>query len=324
MGVFDSVGKWFEGESKSVQKATSNDDNSASINQELEALAEEERKRLEKEKQDYIDMFKPDDKDFVYKEYEGLSDEEIERLAKEEYESYYNDGKSTIESEYSEDINDADEDIENAENKSDKDSEIVSENLEDDVIDFRDSAYVKGILDSSIVGSKNTELDGLASEELDKIIAGLEHEIKLANDLKAEAEKEKLESGKKLESSYNGKVDGNIKSQTSDREKEKEKVEKYNKATTKEQEEFEKYKLDIADQKGKDYDTQLQAELKKEARYGYSGDRATHYNKRVESAKAYYDKFDKDEVLDMIKSNPALSELLGYEYNKFVRSYRNA
>ena len=324
MSVFKEANKWFEEENNKAKASSNSSESLNDINEQLEALAEEERVRLEKEKQDYIDMFKPEDKEFVYKEFEGLTDEEIKKLAEEKYNDYYNDGNSEIESEYNEEISDAENDIIEAEKESKDNSTEVNETLEDDVKDFRDSAYVRGILDSSITSSKNTQLDGIASEDLDKIIAQLESEIKVANELKVEAQKDKDSDKKKLSSDYSSKVDGQVKSSTTDREREKDKVESYNKLTKKEQEAFEKLKLDIADDKGKEYDKQQKADNELEAIYGYSGDRAKHYEKRVATAKAYYDKFDSDEVFDMIKSNPALSRLLGYEYNKFVQSYRNA
>ena len=323
MSTFDTANDWFKSNAVSYA-STGSEKSQADINKQLAAIAEEERKRLQKEKQDYIDMFEPEDKEFDYKVYEGISDDEMKKIAEGEYNDYYNDSNSSIDYEYDGEIKEADANISEAKDSAKEDSGIVTEDLDDDIKEFRDSAYVKGILDSTIVGSKNTELDEIADDEIIKIIEAMENDVNIANESKLDAKYDMDSSKKDLLTDYGNKVDKHIKTQTSDQNKEKDKIDDLNNATKKEEEAFGKFKQDIVTAKSKEYDDEFAALQKHEARYGYSGTRAAHYEKRVQAANSYYRQYPVDQAMDMIRANPELSELLGHEYNKFVQGYRNA
>ena len=319
MGVFDSIGDWTNDVSQS-----SNEQSKEELNKLLEVFEAQERERLKREKIAYIEMFKPEDKEFVYKQFEGLTSEEMKEIAESTYNDFYYDGIDSIENEYNNSLADADNDIIIAEKESKENSDIVKDNLDKDIKDFRDNAYLSGILDSSIVGSKNTQLDGVADEELDEIIKGLEASLVEANEYKKKAAEDKLSNEDELLGAFNSKVDKHINGQSSQQQKEQDKIDAHNKAVKKEEEKYELYKKQVEFDKGQEYDAELDKKYKDESRYGYTGDRKKHYEKRVATAKAFYDKFDSDEVLDMIKANPQLPELLGYEYRSFVDDYRNA
>ncbi len=320
MGIFDSIGDWFSGGSSSEDYK----EDQLNMNKEIAAQEAEERARIEREKQAYVDMFEPDDKEFIYKQFEGLTEEEMKKIAESTYNDFYNEGINSVESEYNNAISDADKDIISAEQESKDNSDTVKDNLEDDTKDFRDTAYKSGILDSSIVGSKNTQLDGLADEDLDDIIKALEADLLEANEYKKKAAQDKKSNADDLLSDYNNKVNKHVNGQSSAQDNEQKKIDSHNSSVKSEEKKFEQYKKDLAIEKSLEYDSELDKKYKEESRYGYTGDRKAHYDKRVATAKAFYDKYDKKDVLDMIKSNPQLPELLGYEYSKFIDSYRNA
>ena len=287
-------------------------------------MEKDEKDRIEREKQEYINSFLPDEKEFDYKEYNGPNDGSLIEKAKNENQDFYEHEKDKIDYEYNEAISEVNKNSEELNENAKQDSEDSLKEFSEGVEKFKSNAMKNNIYDSSIVGSKTRELRDITEKELLDIKNQLDSELKNIEDKKAQVEKEKEFDLKDLSSEYDKKVQNTFDDLKREQKEIKDEIDKYNKEVKKEEKEYNENYNKILNEKSEEYDNMLEKMYDDEAKNGYTGDRAEEYQERLDMATEFFKRYPKDVALKMIDSNPNLSKFLGMHYYGLLEEIKNA
>lgn len=316
MGLWDSITDFFtkieydKNEAKKKEEELNN------------WLAKQQEKEDLKRKEEYDNGFKnglPEEKEFEYKEVKVDDDKVIEEKANNEYKNEWDLSKEDLENKYSQEVENYNSKAEDYSDSAKKQHEKIEENYEVNKDKVQNNAIKNGLVNSSILSESKEELGKLKEVSLIENFSDLEKKIKKIDDEIEKLSVEKELKKNRLDSDYRKKIDAKINSLKSDRQKEIDKIEKYNKEVAAQEKEYAK---DLKDYE-KEYNEKWQKSLKEQEEYarqnGYVGEKKNDYDNRLKNAYDFYSQLPKKDATEMIQNNPNLRKYLGYNYARLLR-----
>lgn len=318
MGVFDDIIEWFQNLGKTQEVS---DLGLISSLRDMEAA---EQKRMDNLIKSKAESYRPKDKTFTYEEeYKPIDDETLKQESDTYYSKQWQEEKNDIQNAFDEKI----DKINSKEEKYKSDAEdkfnYYNDRYDDIMKNFKNFAVKNGVVDSSIVGSKNTaETDEknkyikLTQEKLDDLLNETANNKELAEKLKQkDIEELDLEFNKKVQD-YFDKLKAKEQSKV-------QKVEDKNAQIAKEEKAYKNNQDKIVADKMQEFKEEKEKFLNNEKIYGYSGTRAEEYNNRLKLARDFYSKYPKKDALKAIEKNSDLVKLLGHNYSKLIEDIKN-
>lgn len=316
MGLWDSILDFFT-------KVEYDKDAAKKKEQELNSwLAKEQEKEEKKKNEAYEKGYEnglPEEKEFEYKEAVVDDDKTIEEKANNEYKDDWNVSNANLENEYVEDLNEFEDAAEEYADNAKKKHQGIEKEHAVNKDKAQNNAIKNGLVNSSIITETNNELEKAKDYSVKENANDFEQKI---NDIDDEIEKLSVERELKknqLSSDYRKKIDSKINSLKADRQKEIDKIDKYNNDVAKQEKE---YAQELKDYE-KEYEEDWQKNNKKNEEYvrqnGYSGEEKKDYDNRLKNAYDFYKQLPKKDANEMIQNNPNLRKYLGLNYNQLLK-----
>ena len=316
MGLWDSITDFFtkiEYDKEEVKKKE----------KELNQWLADQQKQADKKLQEaYNNGYKngfPKEEIFEYKQAQVDDDKTIEEKVNSEYQDEWNSSKKQLEEAFEDTFEEYKKDAEEYENSALEKHRDIENNYAKNKDKVQNNAIKNGLVNSSIMTESHEELEKIKDMSIMENAKDLEQKIK---DIDAEIEKLTVERELKknrLDSDFRKKIDSKINSLKADRQKEIDKVDKYNKEVEAKEKQ---YAQELRDYE-KNYDNEWRAERKEHDEYvrknGYVGEEKQDYDKRLKNAYDFYKQLPKKDAIEMIQNNPNLRKYLGYNYSQLLR-----
>lgn len=321
MGTWDKVKEWFGIEKK---KKENNADTSAYKDKEKELI--DELEKMDKEYREStnrpsIEDIMPETPGYEKIEFNGEPLEDILERVKQKYEKDKLAESKNVELSYKSKSDSVEAESKKTKEKQQSELEKLEQYLKESKEDHGNSMTNKGLSRSSIRSSGMEALTESFDQKKDSVNQDFENKLgEYARKLE-ELEQAQSIALEKLDLNFADKLQKEINSVKSQREKQIQDIDKYNnsieeKTNTYKQNREETIRKEIADKIKNDKLLEEQ-----ENKIGYTGDKKVNYDKRLNAAVNFYNSLPKEVARQMVKENTNLQSYLGKNYGKLINAY---
>ncbi len=289
----------------------------------LEELDKQYKDSLPEEEAPDLDRLFPKDSGYEEMEYSAPTDEELEREAKDSVESKKAIDREKLENKYSVAADEVEADKKAAKSALEEDLDALDTKYAREGESAKNSALERGVSRGSILSSALSELAESKKQAAGSLKSGYEGRLAELDDQLASLQKQLDGAIEELDMKYAVQLNEEIAKLKSERDKEVQKYEKYNSEIRQKQAQYasereqdiEEY---LADLEVKKQQEKL-AELERENRYGYEGEKQKNYAERYEIAYDFYMSLDPDIALAALEASPNMKYYLGAYYDKLQK-----